>query len=80
VESTVPRTTTDWGGQYAYHFWVPSYPGLDGFFHTLGAFGQVVYVNRALELVVVFTAELPNETANSNFQGLISEFIVPALH
>lgn len=79
-ESTRARCATKWGGEYAYHWWVPATQGLPGFIHTLGAWGQVIYVNRALELVVVFTAELPNETANSNFQTLLRDYIVPALH
>lgn len=76
-ESTVPRCDTDWGGQYAYHFWVPN--ALTGFFNTIGAWGQVIYVSRELELVVVFTADMPNETANSEFQTVIRGFVVPAV-
>jgi CubicO group peptidase (beta-lactamase class C family) len=76
-ESTEPRCDTPWGGQYAYHFWVPS--TATGFFQTLGARGQVIYVSRDLELVVVFTADLPDETANSEFQVLIRGFIAPAV-
>jgi CubicO group peptidase (beta-lactamase class C family) len=76
-ESTLPRCETPWGGQYAYHFWVPD--GLTGFFQTLGARGQVIFVNRELELVVVFTADLPDETANSEFKTMIRSFVVPAV-
>jgi CubicO group peptidase (beta-lactamase class C family) len=76
-ESTAPRCTTSWGGEYAYHFWVPTTP--TGFFNTLGARGQVIYVNRELELVIVFTADLPDETANSEFQTMIRGFLVPAI-
>jgi len=73
--STTPRCPTPWGGEYAYHWWVPPLPG---FFNTLGAFGQVIYVSRERGLVVVFTANLPNETANSIFQQLIRDYVVPA--
>lgn len=76
-ESTTPRCDTPWGGQYAYHFWVPNTP--TGFFNTLGARGQVIYVSRELELVIVITADLPDETANSDFQTLIRGFIAPAV-
>lgn len=76
-ESTAPRCDTPWGGQYGYHFWVPNTP--TGFFNTLGARGQVIYVSRELELVVVFTGDLPDETANSDYQVMIRGFIVPAL-
>jgi CubicO group peptidase (beta-lactamase class C family) len=73
--STAPRCATPWGGQYAYHWWVPDLPG---FFNALGAFGQVIYVSRDKGLVIVFTANLPNETANSIFQRLIRDYILPA--
>ena len=53
-------------------------PPLPGFFNTLGAFGQVIYVSRERGLVVVFTANLPNETANSIFQQIIRDYVVPA--
>lgn len=76
-ESTLPRCETSWGGQYAYHFWVPS--TATGFFQTLGARGQVIFVNRELELVIVFTGDLPDETANSEYQTMIRGFIVPAV-
>lgn len=76
-ESTAPRCATPWGGEYGYHFWVPTTP--TGFFNTLGARGQVIYVSRELELVIVFTADLPDETANSEFQTIIRGFIVPAV-
>jgi CubicO group peptidase (beta-lactamase class C family) len=76
-ESTEPRCDTPWGGQYAYHFWVPN--SVTGFFQTLGARGQVIFVNRELELVIVFTGDLPDETANSEFQVLIRGFIAPSV-
>jgi CubicO group peptidase (beta-lactamase class C family) len=76
-ESTTPRCETPWGGEYAYHFWVPTTP--TGFFNTLGARGQVIYVSRELELVIVFTGDLPDETANGEFQTMIRGFIVPAV-
>jgi CubicO group peptidase (beta-lactamase class C family) len=75
-ESTTARCPTPWGGQYAYHFWVPDLPG---FFNTLGAFGQVIYVSQELELVVVFTANMPSETADMNLRGLIADYIVPSI-
>jgi CubicO group peptidase (beta-lactamase class C family) len=76
-ESTEPRCDTPWGGQYAYHFWVPN--AAPGFFQTLGARGQVIFVNRELELVIVFTGDLPDETANSEYQTLIRSFIAPSV-
>ena len=52
---------------------------LTGFFQTLGARGQVIFVSRELELVIVITGNLPHETANSEFQVLIRSFIAPAV-
>jgi CubicO group peptidase (beta-lactamase class C family) len=75
--STEPRCASDWGGQYAYHWWVPE-PELPGFFNALGAWGQFIYVSRPLGLVIVVTGERPNDTAKTEIQSLISEFIVPA--
>jgi CubicO group peptidase (beta-lactamase class C family) len=74
-ESTTPRTTTTWSGQYAYHFWVPN---VAGFFSTLGAYGQMIFVNRELGLVVVVTGDLDNETMSTRVQSLLVDFIVPA--
>jgi CubicO group peptidase (beta-lactamase class C family) len=75
-ESTLPRCPTPWGGQYGYHFWVPDLPG---FFSTLGAFGQLIYVSRDLELVVVFTANMPSDTADNNLRSVIANYVVPAV-
>jgi CubicO group peptidase (beta-lactamase class C family) len=74
--STEPRCPTDWGGQYAYHWWVPNLPG---FFNALGHWGQVIYVGSELGLVIVFTGYLPDATANSIYQSLIRDFVVPAV-
>jgi CubicO group peptidase (beta-lactamase class C family) len=76
-ESTAPRCETPWGGQYAYHFWVPN--AVTGFFQTLGARGQAIFVSRELELVVVFTGDIPDEIANGEFQVQVRGFIVPSL-
>jgi CubicO group peptidase (beta-lactamase class C family) len=76
VESTIARAPTPWGGQYAYHFWVPDLPG---FISTLGAFGQVIYVSKELELVVVFTVNMPSDFADRTLRGLISTYVVPAI-
>jgi CubicO group peptidase (beta-lactamase class C family) len=45
----------------------------------VGAFGQLIYVSKELELVVVFTANMPSETADSNLRGLIANYIVPSI-
>jgi CubicO group peptidase (beta-lactamase class C family) len=75
-ESTTPRCDTPWGGKYAYHFWVPDLPG---FFNALGAFGQLMYVSRERELVVVFTANIPSDVADSSLRNIIASYVLPAL-
>ena len=74
-ESTAPRCTTSWGGQYGYLWWIPN---LDGFFNALGSFGQMIYVNRQRGLVIVFTAYMQNEVAKNNLEQLIRDYVLPA--
>jgi len=77
--STAPRCATPWGGQYGYHFWVPDMADGSNFFSTLGAFGQLIYISRELELVVVFTANIPSDVADSTLRALITDYVVPAI-
>ena len=74
-ESTMPRCATLWGGQYGYLWWVP---GLPGFFNALGSFGQMIYVNRAQGLVIVFTAYMQNDVAKNNLERLVRDYVLPA--
>jgi CubicO group peptidase (beta-lactamase class C family) len=74
-ESTTPRCTTPWGGQYGYLWWVPELPG---FFNALGSFGQMIYVSRTRSLVVVFTAYMENDVAKTNLERLVRDYVVPA--
>jgi CubicO group peptidase (beta-lactamase class C family) len=74
--STLPRCPTPWGRPYGYFWWIPNPPG---FINTVGAWGQEIFISRDNELVVVFTANLPNETADSIFTGLINDYVLPAL-
>ena len=73
--STVARCPTAWGRHYAYHWWVSDVPG---FFFALGAFGQTIFVNRDLGLVVVFTANLSSDIAANVYEGLLRDYVVPA--
>jgi CubicO group peptidase (beta-lactamase class C family) len=75
-ESTRSRCETAWGRHYGYHWWIPDLPS---FINTVGAWGQEIFISRDLGVVVVFTANLPNETADSIFEGLIRDYVVPAL-
>jgi CubicO group peptidase (beta-lactamase class C family) len=74
--ATAVRCDTPWNGEYGYHFWIPR---IAGFFGTRGAYGQTIYVNRELELVVVFTADLPNNSADRILDDLVRDFVVPAV-
>jgi CubicO group peptidase (beta-lactamase class C family) len=74
--STTPHCSTSWGMQYGYLWWVPNLPG---FFATIGAFGQQIFVNREKGIVVVFTANLPSDKANTIFEGLIKKYVLPAI-
>lgn len=74
-ESTKPRCSTSWGGQYGYLWWVPDLPG---FFNALGSFGQMIYVSRERGLVIVFTAYMQNDVAKNNLERLISDYVLPA--
>ncbi|MEI9952092.1 MAG: serine hydrolase [Pseudomonadota bacterium] len=76
-ESTAPRCSTLWGGQYGYLWWIPN---LNGFFNALGSFGQMIYVSRERGLVVVFTAYLQNDVAKNNLEQLIRDYVLPATH
>ncbi len=76
-ESTLGRCASDWGHDYAYHWWISNVPG---FFNTNGSFGQFIFVSRSLGLVVVFTGNLSNEIAYSVYEDLLRNYIVPAAH
>jgi CubicO group peptidase (beta-lactamase class C family) len=75
--STQDRCASIWGHDYAYHWWISNVPG---FFNANGAFGQMIFVNRALGLVVVFTADLPNEVVYNIYEDLLRTYVVPATH
>jgi Beta-lactamase len=76
-ESTAPRCSSPWGGQYGYLWWIPDLPG---FFNALGSFGQMIYVNRERGLVIVFTAYMQNDVAKNNLERLIRDYVLPATH
>jgi CubicO group peptidase (beta-lactamase class C family) len=74
--ATSSHCSTPWNGDYGYLFWIPK---IAGFFGTRGAYGQNIYVNRTLELVVVFTSDLPVESADMTLDKLLSAQVVPAI-
>lgn len=66
-EATRPRCTTPWGGQYAYHWWVPEIGG----FAARGYLGQMIYAFPDQDLLIVVTANLPNEQAATILDGVV---------
>jgi CubicO group peptidase (beta-lactamase class C family) len=74
--ATTSHCTTPWNGDYGYLFWLPK---VSGFFGTRGAYGQNIYVNRALEVVVVFTSDLPVGSADVTLDRLMRTRIAPAI-
>ena len=74
--ATTAHGTTPWNAQYGYQFWIPDLPGIWG---TRGAYGQNVYVSRGLGLVVAFTSDLPGGSADATLDGLVRDFILPAV-
>ena len=74
--ATSSHCQTPWNGDYGYHFWIPDLPG---FFGTRGAYGQNIYVSRERGLVVVFTADLPIESADQLLDSLMRDLVIPAV-
>jgi CubicO group peptidase (beta-lactamase class C family) len=74
--STLAHTTSSWGMDYGYFWFVPN---LEDFFVSIGMYGQQIYVSRKHGLVIVFTGYLPSAEANSNYQSLIVDYILPAV-
>jgi len=74
--ATSSHCQTPWNGDYGYHFWIPNLPG---FFGTRGAYGQNIYVSRERGLVVVFTADLPIESADQLLDSLMRDLVIPAV-
>jgi CubicO group peptidase (beta-lactamase class C family) len=75
--ATAVHSSTPWNGDYGYLFWLPNVPG---YFGTRGAYGQNIYVNRSLEVVVVFTADLPVGSADATLDSLMRRRIAPAIN
>jgi CubicO group peptidase (beta-lactamase class C family) len=57
---------------YGYQWWIdPRIPG----YAALGRQGQAIYVVPSLDLVVVFTGELPGAQPE---RGLMRDYIIPS--
>jgi CubicO group peptidase (beta-lactamase class C family) len=75
--STSAHAATPWNGQYGYQWWLPK--RTPGCFGTRGAYGQDTYVCPSLGLVVAFTSDMPVSSADANLDGLMADFILPAV-
>ncbi|HEX2954125.1 MAG TPA: serine hydrolase [Bacillota bacterium] len=69
------HTTTPWGANYGYHWWIRG----NDCFATAGAFGQDIYVFPKEKTIVVFTANLPIETAQSTLERIAREYVIGAI-
>ena len=67
--------TPDGAADYGWQWWVPREVDHASFF-ARGYGGQVVYVDRALDLVVVVTSD--PETGRWNADDLVEYAVVPA--
>jgi CubicO group peptidase (beta-lactamase class C family) len=76
ITSTTAHCWSAWNMQYAYHWWLPNLPG---FFAAIGAYGQEIFVSRETGLVMVFTADLPSDVANADFESIIRDYVIPAI-
>ncbi len=77
AEATRAHVETPWAGAYAYQGWIPS--GVPIAFATRGYQGQNMYVFPDLDLVVVFNAAMPYQTADVDLDALVAEFVLPAV-
>jgi CubicO group peptidase (beta-lactamase class C family) len=71
--ATTPHCAATGGGSYGYYFWPAVLPDI---FATRGAYGQNIYIHRALDLVAVFTGDIPNDGV---LDGLMRDFVIPAV-
>jgi len=73
--STSVHSDTYWSGKYGYHWWIPD----ESCFASQGANGQNIYVYPEKNIVIVYTAGLPVETADATLLKLNNDFIIPAI-
>ncbi len=75
-DSTKVYSDTYWPsmGKYGYLFWIPD----SRFYCTSGLYGQKIYIFPGLDMVVVFTANLPVAIAEDTLNNIVLNFILPA--
>jgi CubicO group peptidase (beta-lactamase class C family) len=74
--STSAHSDTYWGSKYGYHWWIKN----DDCFASQGAFGQNIFIYPKKNIVIVYTAGLPVETADATLLQLTSDYIIPAIN
>jgi len=77
-----PGALGEMGGPlgYAYQWWIP--PGEDGAFEAEGIYGQSIYVNPKLHVVIVQTSAWPDPLGGPELyeeNGLVQEAIAHAV-
>ncbi len=77
ITSTTAHCSSTWGMQYGYFWFISNIPG---FFVAIGAYGQEIFVNRDKGLVIVFTANIPSAEANTDFETVIRNYMLPAVN
>jgi len=61
---------------YGYESWWASL--LDGFYYAAGIYGQRIYVVSALDLVIVFTANIRGPDPESQLRPLVTQYVTAA--
>ncbi len=71
-----PHAQSPWAlDKYGYHIWLPAIGG----FASAGYKGQDMFMLPKHDLLIVFTAELPYQQADSILLDIINRFILPAI-
>jgi CubicO group peptidase (beta-lactamase class C family) len=81
-QSLTPRTTTEWGHDYGYQWWIlggPHDPKSPKGFGARGAFGQNMYVLQDLKTVVAFTSGMPIDKADRTLEEFLFTKLAPLL-
>lgn len=70
--SAQARTDTYWSNEYGYHMWIPKLGG----YSTSGYLGQNMYMLPEQNIIVVFTAALPADQADSILAEIVKTFLI----
>ncbi len=70
IKSTEPLVTLDYDVDYGYHWWVG-----DTMVYAQGYMGQFIYLLEDVDMVVVFTADVPESDVDEMFNEIIMYII-----